>query len=318
MKKLFSLMLILAMLITAASAVDVDMSYSGPLDAYTGQPAAQTPAEQGAPVSDRVMLTSTMYYDRSAHEFSYVMNGVTTAEIFANVADGMITTDPVQITLPEGLHADLYCDGVPLTDVNYDNITAPGKYVLIVSGQSVQEYQMFAFTIVNWLTGAVVEYQVPSGFTVSNVTRDGENAFTSLQSVDLEQEGRYVISYRCDAIGMNNTLEITVDHTPPKLALEAVDENGHAFGPVDISDIEEDATIQVYCDGEPVNYSNTLTRSGLYRLELQDKAGNQSVYEFIIHVYFNLNSWIFFGLAIAVVAAVVIYLIVSRKRLRVR
>ena len=61
-----------------------------------------------------------------------------------------------------------------------------------------------------------------------------------------------------------------------------------------------------------------LTQSGKYQIELADEAGNKTTYTFTILVYFDGNSWLFFGLVFMACVGVVIYLLHSRKHLRVR
>ena len=50
---------------------------------------------------------------------------------------------------------------------------------------------------------------------------------------------------------------------------------------------------------------------------VMDAAGNTKEYDFIILQYFNLQSWIFFLIVLAVIAAVVIYIVMQRKRLKI-
>ena len=59
-------------------------------------------------------------------------------------------------------------------------------------------------------------------------------------------------------------------------------------------------------------------QSGEYRIELADEAGNKTTYSFTILIYFDGNSWLFFILVLGSCIAVVIYLVHSRKHLRVR
>ena len=50
---------------------------------------------------------------------------------------------------------------------------------------------------------------------------------------------------------------------------------------------------------------------------VQDSAGNITEYDFIIMQYFNMQSWVFFLLVIAAVAAVGIYVLAQKKRLKI-
>ena len=135
--------------------------------------------------------------------------------------------------------------------------------------------------------------------------------------VSMSEDGKYRVQYECARNGMSYTLQTVIDHTPPKLALENV-VNGLAKGPVDISDLEEDCKIAITLNGGSMSYRKELTMSGDYRILLRDEAGNLTNYEFSILVYFDANSWIFFGLVLLVIAGVGAYLYIERKRMRVR
>ena len=71
-------------------------------------------------------------------------------------------------------------------------------------------------------------------------------------------------------------------------------------------------------DGEKIAKKYLLTESGEYVIELADEAGNKSSYSFTILIYFDGSSWLFFLIVLAAIVTLVIYLLHSRKHLRVR
>ena len=101
------------------------------------------------------------------------------------------------------------------------------------------------------------------------------------------------------------------------LALEAV-ENGRARGPVSLEDLEEGAYISVYYNDKQIPYQQVLEDSGDYHVLIMDQAGNLSEYYFTILIYFDLNSLVFMAMVVGVLAAVGVYLWLSRKRLKIR
>jgi hypothetical protein len=133
----------------------------------------------------------------------------------------------------------------------------------------------------------------------------------------MNEDGFYRVQYECARNGMSYTLQTTVDHTPPTLALENV-VNGLARGPVDISDLEEGCKIGITLNGGDMSYRNELTLSGDYEIILQDPAGNLTNYAFSILVYFDVNSLVFFGLVVLLIAGTGVYLYMERKNMRVR
>ena len=66
------------------------------------------------------------------------------------------------------------------------------------------------------------------------------------------------------------------------------------------------------------NPGDKLLGTGEYLLVLKDQAGNVTNYQFEIRMYFDLNSWIFIFLVILLLAGIALYIVFSRKHLRVR
>ena len=189
-----------------------------------------------------------------------------------------------------------------------------------------QYVRVLSFIVVGGATNLVNSYPMPSGFVITNVeksVRDENGEWITAQpqwdrsKVDMNEDGFYRVQYECARSGMSYTLQTTVDHTPPTLALENV-VNGLARGPVDISDLEEGCKIGITLNGGKMNYRSELTLAGDYRIVLQDEAGNFTDYEFTILTYLDANSWIFFGLVLLVLAGVGAYLYIERKRIRIR
>lgn len=303
---------LLALLTTSAMAVEIDMDYSGVVDSYTGLPTYENDVVVNA---DQVYLSSNAYYDRTDGMYVHVLDN-SKMEIRCSVATGMVTTDSVSFAFAEGLDGELYCDGdeVDITDIS--EVSEPGSYVLSVTTGGVT-VQPFKFTIVNRVTGALNEYRLLGNFAVTEVLLDGNAVEFNTNAVDLSQEGEYQITYYCQPTGVRYDLNIIVDHTAPTLALEAV-EDGVARGPVDISDAEEGADVYIELDGKKQDRTAELTKSGSYSVTITDEAGNSNNYKFVIQVYFNANSLVFFALTLAVLIALICYLVGSRRRLRVR
>lgn len=298
------------MLILSAStafAAQVDMDYEGELDI-----ASDRPVTDGVDTAKiKINLGNNCIYDREAQKYIYSTDNI---EVSMNYPDGIITTDKVVISFAEGLLPTLYRDGNQVVDPDFTAITEPGKYILSFNDQTNFNVR---FTIVNDLTGAITDYQIPNAFAITSATLDGEDIEYGPNHVTMNEEGHYNIAYKCSATGITHTLNVTLDHIAPVLKLEAV-ENGVAAGPVDISDAEDNSTVSILLNNEKIKYSKQLTESGTYNITISDKAGNVSTYDFVIRVYFNFNSIAFIGILILVIAAVVAYIVISRKKLRIR
>ncbi len=287
------------------------------VDPYTGE-ALDEYAESGNEGGyARVRINSTTQYDRGEKMFAYENDEVSPSSFYASVADGMFVTEPVEIKIPSGVTPTLYLDGAAVADVNYAHIEEPGAYVLEATGVGANSSRIMEFTILTKSTGKLETFTVPAGFSITDARLDGAAVSHTSQSVDMTTEGGYVVHYRCGEASLTRTLEIEVDHTPPTLKLEAVKDNG-AKGPVDISDMEPGVTASIKLGNRKISAKDTLSQSGMYHIVLTDQAGNKTTYSFRILMYFNMSSIGFIILLLAAIAALVIYLVVSRRKLRVR
>lgn len=293
-------------------------SVSTEIDPFSGLPADKSgSATETSREDGLISISAGVYYDSVKRTFAHDISEVLPAMLYCTVPDGTVTDEMVSITVPGGCSAQLYRNGVQLDSPNFSAISKPGSYVLCISGSTADSIQPLRFTIVDEVTGLIDSYRMPDGFLISAVTLNGDPVPYSAAEADLSREGNYSVQYRCEAADLNWRLDVTTDHTPPQLRLEAVTD-GYAKGPVDISDVEEGASVFVELDGKSIAYEKTLTRSGAYRIVLTDKAGNTTEYRFTILVYFNVSSYIFIAVLVIFIIALLVYLRVSSKRLRVR
>ena len=300
----------LALLTVTASAVQ--LGYDGPVDSVTGEP-----SESGSidAYSDQVRVSENVYYDRNRMGYLYTATG--NAQVLSTVADGMVVHDMVRLEPDEGLNLTLYKNGTVMEDVDLTHINETGDYVAQVTTENGQTQRVLSFTIVGNSTGRLTGYTMPSGFVITGATRDGETTPWDRFYVSFAEEGLYEVTYRCPRNGLDYSLNVMIDFTPPVLALEAV-ENGRARGPVSLADLEEGAYISVYYNDKQIPYAQELEDSGDYHVLVMDQAGNLSEYYFTILIYFDLNSLVFMGMVVGVLVAVGVYLWLSRKRLKVR
>lgn len=313
MKKTVFMAISLLMLLTvSAAAIEIDMSYTGEIDSYTGQPLYGNDTVSYANV---VTLSASSYYDRDRGMFVHILSN-DGSKIYSSVAYGMVTNDPVSIEIPAGVDAALYYNGKELSNPDYGSINVPGSYLLSVDNGATR-IQPFKFTIVNSVTGSLNEYRMPSGFAVTEVLYNGESLPVTVDVVDLSEEGDYQITYYCQPTALPYHLNVSIDHTPPTLALEAV-KDGIARGPVSLADIAPGDRIYISLDGEQIGYTEELTQSGSYVINLQDEAGNVTTYKFVLQVYFNINSLVFFAIILAAVVFITVRVYRARRHLRVR
>ena len=261
-------------------------------------------------------IAGNTYYDATQNSFLYYVNGSASLAVRSSVADGMITEQPVSVKKDSGVVLEVYRNGERLDGIPADGFRTSGEYVVMYAGGSVPE-RLFSFTIVPKLCNSVNSYALPAGFEMVEASLNDASVSFEKNYIKLTEDGKYNIRYRCIQTDVSYQLLIETDFTGPILSLKEV-KNGMARGPVDISDAKGAARVTIYHDGEKISRKDVLTESGEYVIELADEAGNQSSYSFTILIYFDGNSWLFFFLILGSCVGVVIYLMRSRKHLRVR
>lgn len=263
-----------------------------------------------------VYIAGSTYYDSANKAFLYYVDDSPGQAIYSSVADGMITAQAVSVKADAGVAFEVYLDGERVENFSGGTFQEPGEYVVMYMGGAVSE-RIFSFTIVPEQCNYVTGYSLPIGFEMVNATLNEEPVAFNQNYIKLAEEGEYNIEYRCLKTDVSYELRIRTDFTGPVLSLEEVID-GAARGPVDISEAKDAAVVNIYHDGEKIARKDVLTQSGEYYIELADEAGNKTIYSFTILIYFDGNSWLFFLLVLAACIGVLIYLMHSRKHLRVR
>lgn len=258
-------------------------------------------------------LTASTYYDSLTERYLYMTD---VGRVEASVMDGMIVTEPVVLASENTSVLILYKDGERVTLADSTTLEDSGYYVVQYNDNDGATQTILEFTIVPSLTGMISQYSIPSGFRATEITRDGESlAITS--DIDLTKEGQYHIAYQCERTQVAYSLDLTIDHTAPVLTLDGV-ENGVANGPVDLSGVEEGATVAITLDGNDYNYREKLSESGNYVVTITDAAGNESTYEFTIRIYLDSSAYVSIIIMLAILAGIAVYMVIERKKLRTR
>lgn len=313
----FALLAALCVLLSAAVRAeqdDADYYYSGPLDSLTGQPLSSAPAS----AQTQVRISEGMYYDFDRRAYAYpVENGM--YEVYASVADGMIVTDSVSISVNEAANVEIYRDGELLAGIAPGGISQTGSYIVSAKrGDSMEK--LFGFRIIGAETNLSGGYSMPMGFYILDAAFEGEEAFYERSYIAMQEEGFYHIEYICPANELRYTLETTVDRTPPQLALEGRrDEEGRFHSAVDVRGVQPGDTVSMTYNDAPARFpaDGHLAESGMYTLWVTDGAGNTAMEQFVIMVYFDLNSLVFFALVCGSLAGVLGYMLYKRKKLKV-
>ena len=320
-KTVFLVLCALVALIVPARA-ETDMDYSGRIDPVTGSPYGR--AETAS--SGRVALSDTMYYDFDAHDFVYPLPDAR-GDLHASVADGMVTTNTVRLTVPVDSGVTVYHDGEQYTG-DLSVINERGEYA-VAAGPETGAARLLTFTIQGASTRGLTYFNVPDGFFLTGVTYgEGEEAWEypaeDRYSVALRDEGPYHIEYECAATNIVYSLDTIIDRTPPRLAFDGeIDEDGNVHSALQFTGMEKGDYISLTHDGEPVEHvelngdlsGGTIYDSGSYVMQVFDDAGNMTQYEFTILTYFNTQSWVFVVLVMLVLVGTAAYIVIQRRKL---
>lgn len=268
--------------------------------------------------SDNVVkLSSTCRYHKDDYLYYYLSTEYNIDVASSNVQTGDYVNGTVTINLLDGNEYYLYQDGIEVEEADLSAITEPGFYSFFIPAGSNNKEKVLTFTIVGAYT-SLNAITIPKGCQLDTLTIDEEEQEMDSNLISLTEEGKYYIVYHNLYTEQQTIISTTVDRTAPVLALEAVPANGKAIGSVDISDLEAGATIAITLNGQAIEYSKQLTSSGRYHITVTDQAGNSNDYDFVILVHINHQGIIFLVLIIGIVASVIIDLVVSKSKMRVR
>ena len=305
------------MIMTPLAAFAVDTDYTGPLDPETNEPAASGSGES----TSRIILTSTMYYDTNTRDYVFPVDGSLT-EVHASVADGMVRSDAVSVSKGGDASVVVYCNGQEVTG-DTTNLREVGDY-LVSMAKGGTTVRILSFTIVGPTTNALHTFSAPDGFYIISATRDGRDVFDGRYQLNMEEEGLYKVEYECVATERVYSFTTTIDRTPPALRFSGkIDSQKRVHSALSFSGMESTDTMVLLRDAVQVNQhvnndgTGTITDSGNYVMRVYDAAGNMKEYTFQIMVYLNAGAWLFVILVIAVIAAVVIYVFLKKKHLKI-
>ena len=224
-KTVSSALCVLALLgaLCAPAFAEIDPYYSGVVDSVTGE------ATEGAGASSatRIRITNNMYYDREARSFIYP-TGVSTYEVRASVADGMVVTEPVEITADEGVELTLTRNSTVLEESDLSHIADVGKYSVSVRVIDTT-VTLFSFTIVGASSNLPGGYTMPDGFYIIDATVNEEPADYERNFIGMEQEGLYDVEYVCPDTAIHYHLMTNIDRTPPQVTLDGKLDNSLNF-----------------------------------------------------------------------------------------
>ena len=314
------LAVLLLLALASGNVFAVNTTYNGYLDPVTGLPLTESSdlvSEEGS----RTIVQDGVYYDWDLHCFVYPVAG-TLGEIYTEACEGMVLSEPVSVSATDDVSFAVFCDGQEVTG-DLANLNTPGSYVVSLK-QGDGTKRMFGFMLVGSRTNAIHTLNAPNGFYISDVVKDEETVYTDRYSLDMELEGDYEVNYTCKATDITYTISTVIDRTAPTLTFKGkMDENNRMRSALLFEGLQQGDTIYLLRNGDQVqptlNGDGTggIYDSGNYIMRVYDLAGNMTEYTFTILMYFNASSLVFFALVLAVIIAVIVYVVSQRRRLKI-
>lgn len=251
-------------------------------------------------VSDKVRDPAlTMIWDGEGR-FCYTLpNG---SSFVSSVPRGMITSEAVDLELPEGTAGIIRRDDAVLASPESWHFTEKGNYHVRLlmfgsQGEETRDYNLyevnFYFTIIQKTDNTLGAVPSPDGFAIKKVTLDGkEQPFSNRRCFFLGEDGQYEILYESeDREGVFASTEFVRDTTAPFLTFSPEPEDGKSSGPVEFFPSQPDCRVFMNYNGNRgYAVGNVLTAAGNYELSVEDQAGNRRVYHVGIRQTYRLGD----------------------------
>ncbi len=234
-----------------------------------------------------------------------------TVDYVINVNDKGLAND-ITITANEEIRLTLTRKGTELEYELGETISTPGEYSLTATDEIGNKSEM-TFTIVKPLVSKF-EHNFDDMVGFEKALVNGTEKRLNYGTLELFNDGEYEVGVVAN--GTTYTFRVNVDGTKPTLKLNGVENGGTTEGEVTISDLSEEAQIQVSYNNENMLYTEgqKFTMEGNYVLRVIDTCGNVSEYTFKIK---KSNSTGYIAIAAIVGVAVVgtiVFILLKKKR----
>ena len=274
--------------------------------------AGEGPESAGNPEKSADKSAFTQTYDAAVGKYRITFeDGVI---LLSTVPGGYIGAGPVQLLLPEsGWEAvSLYKDDelLPETAAGGDTLSFSenGYYRVEAGGNS------WSFALLT-ATNRMDIYPAPVGMTFKEASLDGQPiSLTSKDYVLMEEDGQYALTME-GAEGDTLMVGIKKDTEAPVMEVAL------GKGAASIQYLSDDITVlRLEKSGELVENFNgySVTTPGSYRLTIADEAGNTASTTFTLKYQINGYGVAAVVLIILVIAGVVIFVIHTKRNVKIR
>lgn len=286
---------------------------------FNNEPLSVTVTKNGEPYeySFEDVLSDEGYYTfRIADEFGNTATFSITIDksvsYSANIGNGLISNGNVLITNGEKLTVTVTKDNQVIDFEFGQSLDDEGYYKVVLKDVYGNE-KSFDFRIVKGVKRAL-DYTLGESVSVLSVDRNGEEVLLDDNRLNFAIDGVYTVTAEVD--GATYTFVLELDSTAPTLELNGVKNGGASGKSVTLDNLSEQATVEVYKDGELIAYElgNELSEYGEYRVVVIDEAGNQGEYTFTLKHVLNGGAVALIVIGIIVLVGGVAAVLIMRKK----
>lgn len=304
-------------LINDAESLGVDTTNKN-VTVINNEPLYVSVSKNGAPyefVFGQVLSEEGLYIFRISDDYnnstSFTIVIDKSVDVEANVGNGVISNEDVVISAGEKVNLIATKDGVEYSYALGTAITDEGFYKFTVYDSFGNEKSL-SFQIVKG-TKTKLDYTLGDNVEIISIDRDGEAVTADGNRLNFTADGTYTVI--CKSEGKEYTFTLSLDTTAPTVNLNGIEDGGKGNVTVTITDLSEAGTVEVYKDGEKIEYElgNELKEYGNYEVRVSDELGNERVYKFILEYQMNGGASALIIIGILVAVGVVIAIIFGKK-----
>lgn len=194
-----------------------------------------------------------------------------------------------------------------------NTITEVGKYHIILTDMYGNKAEISFEIIPSIVSTFTHNFDNVAGF--EKVLKDGAEKRLNYGTLELLEDGTHELGIVVN--GKTYPLTVKVDAIAPTIDLDGVENGRETNGKVILSNISEQAKVQVYLNDTEIEYQlgAALSNVGDYKVVLTDDCGNVSEYTFEILPYLNVAVIVLIVIGIIAVVGAVVLVILKKKKL---
>lgn len=282
------------------------------------EPLSVTVTRNGSPYDfdfGQVISDEGIYSFRISDEYGNTANVSVvidkSVDLKATIGNGVISNKDVIISSSEKVNLIVTRNG---TEYGYE-IGSPlkeeGLYKLTAYDLYGNE-KTLSFQIIK-STKTALDYTLGNNVKIKSIMLDGEAVQEDGNRLNFTVDGTYVVV--CEADGKEYSFELALDTTAPTINLNGISNGGKGNVTVTITDLSEEGTIEVYKDGERIEYNlgDELKEYGSYEVRVRDELGNEQTYKFVLKYQMNGGAIALIVIGILIAVGIVVAIIFGKK-----